>query len=163
MNKNHFFVPVMRIVVVLYFIYKMAFSDPNLDWNKITEFNYSSQSTLIVDVLLKVLFGFIFISFIIYQYRQAMSEFSQKANTKDMLRLLSIVWSTLFYFTVTKGVVNVNLAQYNVRLIDYLTEFYTASTIVGVIAGIIATTQDIRIMVQIRKNKNNLQAHDHLC
>lgn len=157
MNKNHFFAPIMRTIAVLYFIYKMAFSDPNLDWSKLIEFDNSSTGTLVGNIFIKVVFGFIFIAFLIYQFRQAKAEFSQTANRKDKLRLLSIVWSTLFYVLAALSIVNVNLDHDNISVIDYLTEFYTVSTIVGVITGIIVTIRDIKIFAQRRKNKNAQQ------
>lgn len=157
MIKNQFFTPVMRIIAVLYFIYKMAFSDPNLNWSKLLEFDNSSPGAMTGDIFIKVVFGFVFIAFLVYQTKQAVSEFRQKASEKSRLRLISIIWSFMFYPVAFKSLFNVNLEIYNTSITDYLFEFYTVSTIIGVTAGIIVIIRDIKILRRRRKNKKVLQ------
>jgi len=153
MNKNKFFIPALRMISILYIIYKVFFSDLNLDWSKIIEFDNSSAAALTGDILIRVLFGFIFVTFIIYQFRQSKLEFRQKINRRSKLRLLSITWSILFYLLATISIFNVNLENENTMFIEYLTEFYTVSTIIGVIAGLIVIVRDIKIFALLRKNK----------
>lgn len=146
----------MRLLAVLYFIYKMAFSDPNFHWNQLFEIDNSSSGAMVGDVFVKILLGFIFISFIYYQLKQAISEFKQTRPKKERLRLISLIWSFLFFPAVFLSLFNVNLKVDNTSIGEYLMEFYTVSTIIGVIAGITVIINDLGIIRQTRKNKNAL-------
>lgn len=156
MNRKELFIPVLRIIAVLYFIYKMAFSDPNLNWNRLLDFDNSSSGAMAGDIFIKVLFGLIFIAFILYQLRQSASDFKQITAKKDRLRLISIIWSFLFFPMALISLFNVDLEIGNISITSYLIEFYTISTVVGVTAGIIIMIKDIQILRQLRNNKNAL-------
>ncbi len=156
MSKNLFF-PAVRTTSVLYFIYKMAFSDPDLDWHQVMEFDGSSAGRMTGDIVAKMVFGFIFVSFILYQFRQAKSEFRQQASSKDRLRLLSMIWSLIFYPVAAASLFNIHFKVDNSNFIDYLTNFYTVSTLIGVAAGAIVIIRDIKIFRGLKKNRNVLQ------
>jgi drug/metabolite transporter (DMT)-like permease len=134
----------------------MAFSDPNLKWSSLFKFDHSSTGELVGFVFVNVLFGLIFIAFIIYQLRQSVSEIRQSTPKKDRLRLISVIWSLLFFPMVFMSLFNVNLEISNTSITSYLIEFYTLSTIVGVTAGILVVIKDIRLLKQLRKDKNTL-------
>lgn len=157
MNRKELFIPVLRIIAILYFFYKMAFSDPNLNWSKLLDFDNSSTGAMAGDIFIKVLFGLIFIAFILYQLRQFTADFKQIKPKKDRLRLISIIWSFLFFPMALMSLFNVNLENDNTSITNYLLEFYTMSTAIGVTAGIIIMIKDIQILKQLRNNKNTLQ------
>jgi len=157
MSKNSFTVPAIRTIAVLYFIYKMAFSDPNLNWRELIEFDNSSAGRMTGDIFIKVVFGLIFIAFIIYQFRQAKSESRQKASSSDRLRLLSIIWSLIFYSLAAASIFNVTPEVSNTSFMNYLTELYTVSTLIGVAAGAFVIIRDIKIFRHLKNNKNVLQ------
>ncbi len=150
MSKNQYFTPLFRIFAVSYFVYKMAFSDPNLHWTKLLELHYSSSGEMVGDIFMKIVFGLIFIAFISYQIKQGLLEFKQKTPTKNRLRLLSIIWSFLFYPLALSSLFNVNLKISNTNLTDYLFEFYTVVTIIGVIAGLVVAIKDITSLTKIK-------------
>lgn len=157
MNRKKLFIPVLRIIAVLYFIYKIAISDPNLNWRRLLDFDNSSAGSMAGDIFIKVFFGLIFIAFILYQLRQSASDFKEITPKKDRLRLISIIWSFLFFTIALMSLFNVNLEIDNTSITSYLIEFYTISTVVGVTAGIIIMIKDIQILKQLRNNKNALQ------
>lgn len=144
----------IRVVAISYFIYKMAFSDPNLNWDQLFEIENSSPGVMTGDILVKVVFGLIFIMYIGYQVMQAISEYRQKESKKNPLRLVSIIWSILFYPIVLASLFNVNLEIDNTSIGEYLIEFYTVSTILGVAAAIITLIMDIKILKLIKEKKN---------
>ncbi|GAB5530466.1 MAG: hypothetical protein Roseis3KO_22430 [Roseivirga sp.] len=154
MNKKQLFIPVLRVIAILYFIYKMAFSDPSLNWSSLLDFDNSSPGVMAGDIFIKLLFGLIFIAFILYQLRQAALGLKQITPKKDRLRLISIIWSFLFFPMALISLFNVNLEFDNTSITSYLIEFYTISTVVGVTAGIIITIKDIQTLKQLRNSKN---------
>ncbi|MGB0868396.1 MAG: hypothetical protein ACPGSD_02255 [Flavobacteriales bacterium] len=157
MNKKELFIPTFRIITVLYFIYKMVFADPNSDWSRLFDIDNSSIGAMVGDIFIKVLFGLIFIAFILYQLRQSVSDFKQSTLKKDRLRLISIIWSLLFYPLALISIINVNLEITNTSFTSYLIEFYTLSTVIGVTTGIIILIKDIQIQKELKKNKNKAQ------
>ena len=152
MNKKQLIIPVLRIIAVLYFIYKVVFSDPNLDWNSLFDFNTSSAGELVGDIFIRVFFGLIFIAFVLYQLRQSVSDLKRISPKKDRLRLTSVIFSFLFFPLALFSLFNVNLEYDNTSITSYLLEFYTISTIIGVTAGIFVLIKDIQILRQLRKN-----------
>jgi len=157
MNKNQLLIPVLRIIAVLYFIYKMAFSDPNLNWSKLLDIDTSSPGAMAGDIFSKVLFGLIFITFVLYQFRQTISDFRQIKPRKDKLRLVSVIWSLLFFPISLLSLFNVIQEIDSTSIASYLMEFYTISTLVGVTAGIIILIKNIQIRRQLRKTKTALR------
>lgn len=131
----------------------MAFSDPNLGWNRFLEIDNSSSGAMAGDLFIKIVFGLIFIAFVVFQLKQAISEFRQKEPKKDRFRLVSLIWSFLFYSIALKSLFNVNLKMDQTSIGNYLMEFYSIATIIGVSTGVIVIIRDIQILKQLKKNK----------
>ena len=151
MTNHKLFLPVARIVGVLYFIYKMVFSDPTWSIFDLYKLNTTSAATLLAGIIFYTLFSAFLLGLLWYQLRQAKYEYQGEGLRKDLLRLFSVLWSLVFYPLALWSVLKINLVAAQISLIEYLIEFYTLATLIGSTAGLVALIKDIKIIIALRR------------
>jgi len=143
--------PILRIIMLCYFVYKMVFANANFKWNSIFELDNSSAGTLTGEIIVKVFFAYVIVAYFIYQTRQMIAEFSKCEPQKFKFRTLSIIFSNLFFPITALSLFNISIDFNKSSLISYLLEFYTIATIIGVIAAVLVAIEDVRILLLLRK------------
>lgn len=79
------------------------------------------------------------------------AEFSKCEPQNFKFRTLSVIFSNLFFSIAALSLFNISIDFNKSSIISYLSEFYTIATIIGVIAAVLVTIEDVRILLLLKK------------
>ncbi|MFM9945493.1 MAG: hypothetical protein ACKVQB_09705 [Bacteroidia bacterium] len=138
-----------RIIILLYFFYKVYLAYWTLYVSDRLGLN-ANPGTMSGTYVGFILIAFIFGAFCFYQIRQSIIEIRHITATKKIrFRLLSIIFSIIFFTLSATSIVNLDFSQ--IEILDYLIEFYTLFTLVAFLSSIIVTMEDINLYRELRQ------------
>ena len=142
----------LRILILIYFFYKMFLSDPSGPFTGLFEFEGKSAGRIAGETLAYLLFFATFGLFYFYQISQGLIEMKGGTEIKKIrFRMFSIVFSIIFFFLFGLSLINVNFPE--IEIVSYLIELYTLFTLIAIIASIKVIVTDIKLYRAARQVK----------